>query len=1020
MTLQRRDVFLKIEPILRYSPLAPLTCARRYGRDCMYNEGHELGRVTPQEIAATTLTALVYREYLDPTYTVPNPAKIVGADVNEPPWHRRVPGAVLWAKPGERLYIHVLNGDRAACHSFHVHGVKYGIDSDGAWPFGVQTRDGRRSDEIRPGERWTYVLDVTADTVGAWPFHEHAHQVAAMVNRGLFGGLIVRDPDVRCADHEIPMFVHQMVGTGIPCQFLSQTLTPAAPSDTYDFTFGTELGNCRYHCQIHGPAMWGEVEVVAGGPAPPLAPPHAQVSAINNQWTPQIVQVGPGGTVRWRNAEPEPGHNHIVVGDGGGAATYCLNGRAFVGNTPTIVAEASERLRWYLFNLDLGGVWHNFHPHSARWRLPVPPDGAADVHSLSPVETFVTDTEVPHAVRLPCALEEAQCDPPENACRVRLKGDFLFHCHLEEHMMAGLAGLVRAREYVWLTEHLAKELKLVLPLDDGSNQCPSVDLYRCHPRRPRPERQPHAGNRDMPMPASGGMRMGGMGGIGVVTGLGGLTATALDLSQAAVRGVWELLPCDSQVLAVHAALLRTGRVLFFAGSGNDELYTTGLRSIVWDYENGVFHQPFTPVDFFCAGQAFLPDGRLFVAGGTKDYGFTGLPDAYLFDPITEEWIRVQDMAEGRWYPTLVNLSDGRILVVSGGPNRNEIYSSLMGWTRLPAGQGFPLYPHLFLLQDGSVFYSGGRLGGSGGLGPGRFNPTAAAAMASVGVPATFDLDHRDQCASVLLPPAQDQKVLILGGGDPAITRAHVIDLKVAGPAYVATGNLHHARMHVNAVILPDRTVVATGGSVHGEDPTSAALEAEMYDPGSGTWTEGARASVPRLYHSVALLLPDGRVITAGSNPHRRDDELRLELFHPPYLFKGPRPFIEWAPTELEYGRTFEIHTPQAEHTRWVQLIRPMATTHSVDTEQRLVDLPIRARTFCRLTVAVPEHPTLAPPGWYMLFITDGNAVPSTAAWVHLRSAARAAEPVVLAKARFEAKRLTVKTEGLRIERQPEE
>src|SRR5881296_598321 len=307
MTLQRRDVFLKIEPIQRYSPLAPLTCARHYGRDCMYNDGHELGRVTPQEIAATTLNALVYREYLDPTYTVPNTAKIVNADVNEPPWHRRVPGAVLWAKPGEQLYIHVLNGDQAACHSFHIHGVKYGIDSDGAWPFGVQARDGRRSDEIRPGERWTYLLDSTAETIGAWAFHEHAHDVGAMVNRGLFGGLIVRDPDARCADHEIPMFVHQMVGTGIACQFLSPTLTPG---DTYDFTFGSELGACRYHCQIHGPVMWGEVDVVAGGPA------HVHVSALSNQWTPQIVQVGPGGKVTWRNAEPEAGHNHIVVGDG--------------------------------------------------------------------------------------------------------------------------------------------------------------------------------------------------------------------------------------------------------------------------------------------------------------------------------------------------------------------------------------------------------------------------------------------------------------------------------------------------------------------------------------------------------------------------------------------------------------------------------------------------------------------------------------------------------------------------------
>ena len=161
--------------------------------------------------------------------------------------------------------------------------------------------------------------------------------------------------------------------------------------------------------------------------------------------------------MRWTNNETEAGHDHIVIADGGGAATFCLNGRAYVGNTPTIEVDAGERLRWYLFNLDLGGMWHNFHPHSARWRLPTPPGGAADVHSLSPVESFITDTEVPPALRLPCELDELQCDPTEDACRVRVKGDFLFHCHIEEHMMAGLAGLVRSREYVWMTREHGQE-----------------------------------------------------------------------------------------------------------------------------------------------------------------------------------------------------------------------------------------------------------------------------------------------------------------------------------------------------------------------------------------------------------------------------------------------------------------------------------------------------------------------------------------------------------------------------------
>ena len=164
MPQTRRHVFLRIEPMSAYSPLAPVVCARKYGRDWMYNPGHELGRLQPGEIQEATLDALVYREYLDPHYTIPNTAKIVPADINEPPWNRRVPGAVLYARPGERLDIHVLNADEDNCHSFHLHGLRYGIESDGAWPFGVAGRAGGRSDEIRPGERWTYVFDATDET----------------------------------------------------------------------------------------------------------------------------------------------------------------------------------------------------------------------------------------------------------------------------------------------------------------------------------------------------------------------------------------------------------------------------------------------------------------------------------------------------------------------------------------------------------------------------------------------------------------------------------------------------------------------------------------------------------------------------------------------------------------------------------------------------------------------------------------------------------------------------------------
>ncbi len=403
MEFQRRDIFLKIEPLLNYSPLAPVLCGRRYGRDCMFNSGHELGRLTPQEIVEATLDGLIYREYLDPHYTIPNTAKIIAADVNEPPWNRRVPGAVLYAKPGERLNIHVLNGDKSDCHSFHLHGLKYGIDSDGAWPLGIASHDGRRSDEIKPGESWTYVFDATSETIGAWSFHDHVRNVQQNVNVGLFGGLIVRDP-VACTDHEVPLFVHQLQAAVKGYFFRSNDLRPGnvytiQPQDgIFD-----HAGVCDYYCAIHGTSMSGQITVLAAGP-----PPQTHTITIQNLSFGPPVTIHVGDTVKWVNNDTV---DHVVFSSGGGKSTFCLNGRAYVGNTPTIVGASGERLRWYVFNLDLSPTWHNFHPHSARWQLALPPAGASDVHGLSPVETFVADTRIPPAMRLPCALRNSSAIP---------------------------------------------------------------------------------------------------------------------------------------------------------------------------------------------------------------------------------------------------------------------------------------------------------------------------------------------------------------------------------------------------------------------------------------------------------------------------------------------------------------------------------------------------------------------------------------------------------------------------------
>jgi hypothetical protein len=150
-----RDIYLKIERISDYSPVEPddhVSPPIQYRRDCLRTMGHEDATIPDDEVAARRLTALIYREYLDPQYLFPKPDKLVAADINEPAFPRRVPGTVIYALLGDWLRIHVKNGDGTP-HSFHLHGLRYGIDSDGSWPFGTQSDDGRRSDEICPGKR---------------------------------------------------------------------------------------------------------------------------------------------------------------------------------------------------------------------------------------------------------------------------------------------------------------------------------------------------------------------------------------------------------------------------------------------------------------------------------------------------------------------------------------------------------------------------------------------------------------------------------------------------------------------------------------------------------------------------------------------------------------------------------------------------------------------------------------------------------------------------------------------------
>jgi hypothetical protein len=371
------------------------------------------------------------------------------------------------------------------------------------------------------------------------------------------------------------------------------------------------------------------------------------------------------------------------------------------------------------------------------------------------------------------------------------------------------------------------------------------------------------------------------------------------------------------------------------------------------------------------------------------------------------------MNSGRWYPTFVTLGSGRVFCSSGINNQGndvdftpEIFSSV-GWTSFSyPTRKFPTYPQMFLLQDGRIFYSGGSFNQNAVVKPCilKLPNSFGEPIQEIDVPGLYadphnldpdnPADQRNHATSVLLPPAQDQRVMIMGGGNRFLyggsttNTVYIVNLKESSPAYRQVQPLAVPRMHVNAVILPDRTVFVCNGSTVGEDTNLGLLQAEIFNPATEEWKQVDAQTVPHGYHSMALLLPDGSILTGGGTPTVACNEIRMQIYRPAYM-SASRPKIEEAPRKIRYGESFQILTDQAHNIKWANLMRPGALTHSHDMEQRLVDLRITSKGKSSLTVSVrSEQPdlapqNLAPPGWYMLTITDKNNIPSVASWVHL-------------------------------------
>jgi hypothetical protein len=457
-----------------------------------------------------------------------------------------------------------------------------------------------------------------------------------------------------------------------------------------------------------------------------------------------------------------------------------------------------------------------------------------------------------------------------------------------------------------------------------------------------------------------------------------------------ITGKWQG-PIDWPLVAVHGVLQPTGQVLVwdgFAAAVNSER--------LWDPVTGTFSSAATATNLFCSAHLSLPDGKTLVLGGhVKPY--VGLNSTSIFDPATKTWSAGTAMTDARWYPTAVELSSGKDLVISGDNITSgdltqpswlidssntlpEIYDPLANsWTDFPSSRlKVPMYPQLFGMPDGRVIDTGP-------------DPTTRIFDPSSGAWSVLGDSGFTGHAAVMYRPG---KILKAGTyaepGNPSTPvdgRAAVLDLNQATPTWRAVTPMAFGRSYLQLTVLPDGNVLSTGGesATDGIDLTKAVLPAELWDATTEKWTTLASMTTPRMYHSIALLLPDARVLLAGGGQLENStatNETNSEIFSPPYLFKGARPTISSVQTQIDYGQPFTISTPDAASIQSVALVRPGAVTHSINMQQRYIPLTFTKGTGT-LSAIAPADGATAPSGYYMLFIVNGNGVPSVAGWVRL-------------------------------------
>jgi WD40 repeat protein len=416
---------------------------------------------------------------------------------------------------------------------------------------------------------------------------------------------------------------------------------------------------------------------------------------------------------------------------------------------------------------------------------------------------------------------------------------------------------------------------------------------------------------------------------------------------------------------VHQVHLPTDKILFWAYNG--------CSAWLWDVGTplGFAEKPNMNANIFCSGHAGLANGNYLVAGGLF------ITSAQLFDLSTPpgNWVTLAPMTATRFYPTCTTLGDGKIIAISGsgsGADIPEVYDPATNtWTQLTGAQlSLPLYPFMFLLPDGKLFFAG---------------PSTVSGI--LDIPSqTWTIgptSANDGASAVMYGPGL---VMKCGGFAAATATTETIDMTAATPVWTTVGSMAFARHDHSLTILPDGTVLAAGGH---DATNTAVLPAEIWDPQTGNWTTVASLTIPRLYHSTSMLIRDGRVVVGGG-----DGYSSVEIYSPPYLGAGRRPQITSAPAQITYGQAFTVKWTAFANLVKVTLIRLGAVTHSFDQNQRYLELafqivppigidPATGAMTGTLSAQPPSGGNLAPPGDYMLFLVDAQGVPSVGRYVRL-------------------------------------